>query len=296
MPRIKRDTARLGYTVAQSLLDYAREHVDLKCAAPDRQMYAIRYLSAYFEGVFLKNVDVPACRAYAEARGRGVITGGTRTSAKGSSGTVRRELTVLRAAGNHAVKWRRISAGEAPSIELPESPPSRDAVWLTKDEVRALMAAASGPLADFIMLAYFTGSRRGAIESLRVEQIDIANRHISLRKSGERVTAKRRPVVPVHPQTASVVERLVRDARDGWLFGPRADFYHPFHDLCLSAGIDAVRAHPHVLRHSRITHLLMDGVNPYDVGRLVGDSLQTIDRTYGHMDPDHLASTTAGGL
>jgi len=49
------------------------------------------------------------------------------------------------------------------------------------------------------------------------------------------------------------------------------------------------KANPHILRHSRATHLLQDGVSIYDVARLLGDSVQTIERVYGHHSPDYLA-------
>ena len=51
-----------------------------------------------------------------------------------------------------------------------------------------------------------------------------------------------------------------------------------------------VEGHPHLLRHSRATHMLMDGDSPYKVAKLLGDTLATVERVYGHSDPEFLAT------
>ena len=48
---------------------------------------------------------------------------------------------------------------------------------------------------------------------------------------------------------------------------------------------------PHTLRHTRATHLLQLGVDIWDVAGLLGDTVSTIERTYGHYSPDYLGDT-----
>ena len=86
-----------------------------------------------------------------------------------------------------------------------------------------------------------------------------------------------------------IVEKLVAESKNGWIFGPTADFYTPFRRTCHKAGIDDARAHPHVLRHSRATQL-QDGVSIFTVASLLGDTIQTVQRIYAHACPDHMAA------
>ena len=284
-------------TVESALNLYEIEHVNRKVVDKVRQRNAIVHLKAYFGTTPLRDLDIPASRGYAEARRSGVIGGGKRHSgdrAKGSDSTIRRELHVLVAAINHAKRWKRLEATDQPTVELPSEAPPEDTKWLTKDELNEIFAAAEGTLADFIAIAYFTSARRNSIETLRVEQIDLANRRINLRKAGEVATKKRRPIVPMHAKIEAILARLTRDAGpDGYLFGPSADFYKAFRALCRSAGIGDDRAHPHVLRHSRATHLLMSKTSIYDVARLLGDTVGTVERVYGHHSTEYLMASTS---
>ena len=286
-----------GLSVADVLDEYWKKHVAVRVVDKTRQGNAIAHLKKYFARIPIKDVDVAASHGYADARRKGLIGGGPRHRgdlAKGSDSTIRRELNVLVAAANMALKHDLIKTHELPRIDSPPEPAPDEALWLSKQEVDALYNAAQGPVQDFIALAYFTGARRAAIETLRVEQVNLANKRINLRPAGLKATKKRRPVVPIHPKIQPIVEKLVSSADRGWLFAQPVDFYKPFRAVCRGVGIDDVRAHPHVLRHSRATHLLMDGVSIYDVARLLGDTVATTERVYGHHSADYLGSTTGG--
>ena len=58
-------------------------------------------------------------------------------------------------------------------------------------------------------------------------------------------------------------------------------------------GRPAGRLTPHVLRHTRATHLLQKGVAPYAVASLLGDTVATVLRVYGHHCPNYLAEAIA---
>lgn len=280
-------------TVESALDQYFTEHVRPNVVAHERQAIAIRHLKAYFGKALLSGIDIPACRGYATARRAGAIGGTARAGkmAVGGDSTIRRELNVLKAAANHALRWKRITADKMPTFESPrESELDEEAMWLTKAELLKLLRAATGDLKNFIAITYWTGSRKAAIETLTLSQLDLERYRVSLAKPGERRTKKRRPTVPLYPRVRPYVQRQVAVAKAAGretLFRPNVKFYQPFHDLCESLGLGE-KGFPHVLRHSRATHMLMDGESIYKVAKLLGDTIKTVETKYGHASVEFL--------
>lgn len=261
--------------IIQCLIDqYEAEHVALKTAAPDRVKYAMKSLSGFFGGKDLSEVNIPLCRQYAQHRGV-------------RDGTIRYELGILKAALSHAVRWGRLSPAEVPFIELPAAPQAKQR-WLTREELERLLAAAEQRTQDYINLMYFTASRKGAIELLTPRFVDLENWRIDLNSDQAR-TKKRRPIVPVGDQLKPILERLCAAAEtpDSPLLG-EGSLRYGFERAVAAAGLDGVT--PHVIRHTRITHLLQSGARLWDVASLAGDNVTTIERVYGHHCPEYLES------
>jgi len=307
-----------GLTVEQALNDYWREHVVLRCADPVRQEDAIHHLKSFFGDCQLRAVTIPMSRAYAEHRRlnqRRRIVGRDAPPAKpeGKVGpqatkpvlryrltpvadsTIRRELTVLAAASNHAKLWKRTTEGA--SIDLPPEKhlgQDDEAPYYTRDEIEMMLMAADGELGYFITLAYYTGARRRSIEDLTLPQVRWSQGQIVLKAVGKRSTKKRQPIVPIFPEMETALGVLCDGAttRGGRLF-QRAEFYRPFQALCAGLGLGG-RDHPHLLRHTRATHLLQAGAPIYDVAKLLGDTIMTVDRVYGHHSQHRLAESLAG--
>lgn len=278
-----------GLTVSEALDQYLFEHVRKHCADPRRQEDAIVHLKAFFGSEPLAAVDVPMSHRYAAARRSGAIGVESRRSGKSRcavDSTIRRELNVLVAASNHAKKWRRITV--LPSVERPPERrlgPDDEAPFFTKDELASIFDMAPGDLLHFVTLAYWTGARRQSVQDLTRGQVrrGYGGGHILLQRPGKQATKKRQPIVPILPEMAATIDALcaaAEAAKRERLFV--RDFYRPFRMLCLDLGIGEDRAHPHVLRHTRATHLLQDGVSLYSVARLLGDTVATIERVYGH--------------
>lgn len=278
-------------TVKQALDDYFNEHVKLKCADTGRQADAIAHLNVYFKDELLSSVDVPSSRGYATARLTGEVGGGKRrANREGSPATIRRELNVLVAAANHAI-WMKRHSGEV-QVDLP---PERrlgeddEAPYYSEAERDAIFAAAEGEMALFVKLLYYTGARRKSIEGLTRDQIKLPQKRIILQPPGKRTTKKRQPIVPILRVMEPLVDELLSSGGARRLFS-RAEYYRPYVELCEGVGIDEPRRHPHIMRHTRASHLLQAGKSLYDVARLLGDSVKTVERVYGHHSAEHLAS------
>lgn len=275
----------------QALDDYAEEH---KVVDETRRENAIRHLKAYFGARLVENIDIPSSRDYANARRAGLIGGGTRRPNKtGSDSTIRRELTVLIAAANHAFKWKRIAI--KPSIERPaEGGRSHgdEAPYYTHDELDRIFAAADklpdeNDLKQFVRVLYYTAARRASIEELRRGQVDWRARHIKLKPTGKRATSKRQPIVPIFKDMEAPL-RAVWDSSNRDRIFRLVDYHKPFRLLVESVGITD-RTHPHCMRHTRATHLLQAGKSIYDVAKLLGDTVATVERVYGHHSVNYLA-------
>ncbi len=167
----------------------------------------------------------------------------------------------------------------------------RREVWLFKDELRIVIAAADPVMRDFILLAYGTASRRAAVEKMEWTQVNFARKTINLAKTGERKTCKRRPTVPMVDLQVLLQSRFEKRTNQ-WVLGSNRDLFYDFQKTLKKAGLEEVEERdgrpagkitPHVLRHSRATHLLEDGASIFAVAKLLGDTVTTVQRVYGHI-------------
>lgn len=280
-------------TVAEVLAFYERDHLQAgQVIDRKRGENAIKRLTEFFGDYPISAVDIPLSRDYAVARAAGAVTGNGRAA---KPATVRRELGVLAAAATHCVKWKRITAEQMPTIEKPSAPDTKG-LYLTRDELAAIRGAAETNGRWFIDLAYYTGSRREAIQSLTWAQVDMERNRIRLKPSGERVSNKRRPVVPIDPALKPTLEELKGRHGDhvlpqpfhSWWWLEKAAKRAKLFELPETDGRPAGTVSPHILRHSRATHLLQDGVSPWAVANLLGDTVETVLKVYGHHCPDYL--------
>lgn len=115
--------------------------------------FAWRRLAPVFGALRPEQVNRALCRAYAQKR-------------QASSGTIRRELGVLRA----ALIWH--DKHTPAQFEMPATPPPRD-YWITTAEyLRLLDAARQTPhIYLFILLAFTTAGRAGAILDLTWDRV-----------------------------------------------------------------------------------------------------------------------------
>lgn len=289
----------------KALDDYYEEHVLKNCAHAKRQLDAITHLKAFFKDAPVTSVDVPSSQAYTDARVSGQIGGGKRRTKKEvAPSTVRRELNVLVAAINHA-KWMKRTTYDVQVDYPPEKRLGQDdeAPFYDREELFRIFEEASswadeerekfpedknaGEIEPFITLLYYTGARRGSIENLGRSQIRMEQKRIILKRPGKIDTKKRQPIVPILKPMEPALEFLLATGRKDRLF-KCADFYRPYRELMKRAGIPDFKAHPHIMRHTRATHLLQEGKPIYSVARLLGDTLATVERVYGHHSADHL--------
>ncbi len=175
-----------------------------------------------------------------------------------------------------------------PNVELPPNS-NEPTEWYRDAELKLAIDTAEGRLKKFLRVLYYTAARRKAIETLKKNQIDFDARHINLAKPGERQTKKRKPIVPLFKEIEADLRELVAEAdsegREA-LFG--RDMYYDYKSHFEAIGLDH-KAYPHIMRHTRATHMLRSNVPTWKVAKLLGDTEATVVRVYGHHLPQDLA-------
>jgi integrase len=151
-------------------------------------------------------------------------------------------------------------------------------------ELAKLRAEAGADMLAFLLLRW-TGFRGSDAVGLRWEEIDWETRELN------RLTLKRRKrvLLPIHQELFFALE-IERDRRnpqpeDRVLLNPnsgraltRPRLYQRLLAIGRRAGVQ--NANPHRFRDSFAVDLLCRGASPYDVAKLLGDSVDTIEKHY----------------
>jgi integrase len=275
------------------VLDYYGTNKGAFATDPARIGYAIDALLPYWADKRVTEVNDTTCAAYVEHRQR-------------KPGTVRRELTTLRAALNYA--HGRITDA-APPVALPPAPPGKDR-WLTRHEAARLLNAARTARADvrmylplFIMLGIYTGARKEAILSLRWPQVDLANKRVNFKRTDGRETSKGRAHNRLPDRLVAALRRAKRrsnndlgfvvhdagkqilDIGGAWNGDPDSFVQGSFGRACKRSGIVGVT--PHTLRHTCGTWMAQQGVPLRLIGEYLGHSDERTTKLYAHHHPDY---------
>ena len=175
--------------IAEMLALYGAQHAP-SLSDPQRVGYAIKRLIEWWGDRKVDAIRPETCRQYRRFR----VKAGVKEATAG------RELIVLRAALNYAVKNGYLVS--APFVEVPPRQPGRDR-WLTRSEAARLLwesrrePKARPHLARFILIALYTGARQGAILGLRWSQVDLVAGRIDFNEPGRPRTGRPRAPRPV---------------------------------------------------------------------------------------------------
>ena len=166
----------------------------------------------------------------------------------------------------------------------PGDNPERGAQPFKAAELTKLRDAAGADLLAFLLLRW-TGLRGSDAVGLRWEEIDWDAREIN------RLTLKRRKrvILPIHQELLFALEverdRHKPEPEDRVLMNPetgkplrRPRLYERIIALGRRAGVPG--ANPHRFRDTFAVDLLARGASPYDVAKLLGDTVDTIERHY----------------
>ncbi|KZL24709.1 Tyrosine recombinase XerC [Pseudovibrio sp. WM33] len=227
----------------------------------------------------------------------------------------RRDLNDLKAAVNHSSAMKRLIPFDFPALPKGGQPRQR---WLTQEEyVRLFWAAgfeyrSKFTLRLFLLIAYYTGARKGAIMELEWSQIDFETGMLNFNKEGaefddeeDEEGGKPRAHIPMPPELERHLKRRFDKygSETNYVFHQKhkpkqqvKSINKSFRKAVERAGLQLtgkLRVTPHTLRHTRVSLLVQAGEKIQDVSEYMAMSFQTLEKVYAHHNKDHIKEMAA---
>lgn len=203
--------------------------------------------------------------------------------------TVNIELKVLRALYNFAIQCK--SARENPVSEVDffrevEKKPK----FLQKEEIEELLDNSNG-LYPVLYTFLKTGLRKSELINLKWKDIDFKRKYITIEsKEDWRTKTGNTREIPITDDLVEILNKLPRTS--DYVFLNSKGRKYGFHltervkRLAKSIGISDMTVH--ALRHTFISHLVMNGVDLVSIKELAGHSDIKTTMRYAHLAPGHL--------
>jgi integrase len=204
-------------------------------------------------------------------------------------GTVQKEMAALKHALRLAVEdWDLLHDNPAQGVRLPKVSEGRTR-YLSPTELKAALEAAPEWMRAPMALASFTGMRRGELLGLRWMDVDLVNRRVYLRETKNGSLR----VLVLNDLAAMVLESLPQGAPTdlalAGIDGQKLSVY----TRRLFQGLGIQDASFHSLRHTAASWLVMQGVDLYAVGQLLGHKTPRMTQRYAHLSPQFMAGAVS---
>jgi integrase len=202
-----------------------------------------------------------------------------------SAGTVAKEFATLNHALRLAVEWELLTVNPAQGAKLPRQSEGRTR-YLSPTEFKAVLEAAPDWMRGPMALAAFTGMRRGEILGLCWKDVDLDGQRVYLpdTKNG---TLR----VLTLNQLATQVFKSLPVGEPGTLVFLDVDAAKlSTYTKRVFASVGIMDASFHSLRHTAASWLVMEGVDLYTVGKILGHKTPRMTQRYAHLSPGYLAT------
>ena len=211
--------------------------------------------------------------------------------------TVNRYLAAFSRALTIAMKeWGWLDDSPMRKVSKPSEGKGRNRLLSIEEKDRLLHACKLSPnphLFSVVSLALLTGMRFGEIVGLRWEDIDYANKIITLEKTknGER---RMLPLTDAVREIFALCRKT--DIASGLIFKPTSptnrsgvvDIRNAFLKALKAAQISELRFHD--LRHAAASYLAMNGATQGELMAILGHKTPTMTRRYAHYSQKHIAN------
>ena len=264
-----------GETIADIMHAYLRDK-EHSASDAERLGYAWKALAGMFGALLPHQVTRDTCRQYIHRR-------------TASDGTIRRELTTLRA----GLRW--FDPQTRAVFDLPPPPPPRER-HLSRDEYEGLVRAArrTPHVYLFTILALATAARATALLDLPWNRVDLDRGIIRL---GLGTRLKGRATVPITDRAGQALEEAREVALTPFVIeygGKRVGrIRKAFMRAVARAGL-GTDVTPHVLRHTAAVWMAEAGTPMAEIAQYLGHSSPDVTyRVYARYSPSYLRGAAA---
>ena len=208
-------------------------------------------------------------------------------SMSATPGNANRALPVLSVMMTQAELWELRPQGSNPCRKIRRYPAKLRERFLSLEELKrlgfVLDHADDTQAAAAIRLLVFTGARSSEITGLKWDWIRGTRAVLPDSKTGPKT-------IQLPPPARAVLESLPRDS--AYVFphptgsGPMRDLKYRWPKLRALAGLNDVRLHD--CRHTYASHAVMNGLDLYTVGRLLGHADTASTERYAHLADEHV--------
>ncbi len=190
-------------------------------------------------------------------------------------------LALVRRALKKSIEWGYLDS--VPYVASPSLKGQARSRRLTREQLNKLIESADGYMCHVIVILVETAMRRGELAKIKLSDIDLNNRLITLRDTKNGTDR----VVPLSNKAVISVKYLVEAAESDLLLNYKKDFLtRHFKKLCESAGFYDFRLHD--LRHEGVTALFEKGLNMVEVSVISGHKDLAMLKRYTHINPKTL--------
>jgi len=200
--------------------------------------------------------------------------------------TICRELAYVRAILRWSTKRQLIPRCPIEGFEMPRSD-SAKVLPVSHSEIEAILTYAAEHLRRAIMLAFFCGFRPGAVEllSIRYNQINWSAMSITVISAKKGGLGQRE--IPIHPELP-LREWFEMDGSDPgrhivtWNGKPVKNIRMAWKRAKIKAGVGGRKIPMYSLRHSFVSMLLRQGVDPRTIADMAGHDVATMMKHYAY--------------
>ena len=230
-------------------------------------------LVAYFGDKFLHEISPLMIEQYKRERKETV-----------KSSTVNRALVILSSMLNRAIDWGKAKNNPMQRVKLLKINNQR-LRYLEKVEIQNLLNVSSPKLNAIITLALNTGLRKGEIEKLKWDDVDLRKNTICLleQKNGSK------SYIPINGPARQVLMTHRRCINSPFVFcknnGESYNVRKSFETALKKSGI--LNASFHTLRHTFGSYLAMSGVDLNTIRELMRHKSISMTLRYAHLSKDH---------